>query len=48
MTVKIVPNEKGNPAGQAGGRRTALLAGSARRAEAHWVRRLGAEDGSRP
>ena len=42
MVIKIMPNDKGSPAGQAGGRGAAFHRRRARGAEADWLRRVGA------
>ena len=41
MTIKIVPNDKGNPPGETCGRGTALHFGTPRRVEADWLRAVG-------
>ena len=41
MTIKIVPNDKGNPPGETRGRRTALHFRTPRRVEADWLRGVG-------
>ena len=48
MTIKILPNEKGNPPGKLADAEAALHSGSARRTEADRVRGMGAQVRNRP
>ncbi len=47
MTIKIVPNEKGNPPGKLADAELHFTDGPLRGAQADWVRDLGAEDRQR-